>query len=145
MIKLFFFIFVFFVTGYGNAQMIDVLSNMAIQGQMTGQAVGQINTAFSMVQQNQIVNQMNMIVMNAKMNSNYIHLNKRQFSDINLSGIDWNIGPYSTKSFFIDVRNIDKNLCHKLLQSFNYSKKVYINGIETKSCSVKNNVKFIFD
>ena len=51
MIKLFFFIFVFFVTRYGNAQMIDVLSNMAIQGQMTGQAVGQINTAFSMVQQ----------------------------------------------------------------------------------------------
>ncbi|MBR4932401.1 MAG: hypothetical protein IKZ02_05175 [Alphaproteobacteria bacterium] len=140
-----FFIFTFFVIGVGNAQMIDVLSNMAIQGQMTGQSAGQISTAFSMIQQNQIVNQMSMIIMNAKMNSNYTSLNKKHFSDINLSQIDWNIGPYSTTSFFIELKNIDKNLCLKLLQSFNYSKKVYINGIETKSCSVKNNVKFIFD
>lgn len=145
MIKLFFVIIVFSIIGQGNAQMVDILSNMAIQGQMTGQSIGQMNTAFSMIQQNQIVNQMNMIVMNAKMNSKYTYLNKQQFSDVNLSGVDWNIGPYNTSNFFIELNNIDKSFCLKLLQSFNYSKKVYINGIETKSCSVKNTIKFIFD
>ncbi len=130
----------------GQAQLIDVMSNLAIQGQMAGQSAGQTKTALSMLRQNEIINQMNLMIadIQTRMNKNYTYLSREQIL-FPLAGVDWNIGPVGTKQFFIELKNIDSSSCSRFIMSFQNTSEITINGVMTYTCEDVNNIKFIFD
>lgn len=125
-----------------QAQMLDALSGLAIQGQLSAQSANQLGTAFSMLKQNELINKLNMIIIEAK-TSNRATLSKSRFM-YDLSPLDWNIGVEPQNKFYISLNNIDKVSCSKFLSSLNYH-SVYVNNIKTNKCNDKNFVKFIFD
>lgn len=130
----------------GQAQLIDVMSNLAIQGQMAGQSAGQTKTALSMLRQNEIINQMNLMIVDiqTRMNKNYTHLSREQIT-FPLKGIVWNVGPVGAKQFFIELKNIDKSSCNRFVSSFPNAAKININGMTTHTCKDVNDIKFIFN
>lgn len=126
-----------------QAQMIDTLSGLAIQGQLSAQPVKQFGSALSMLKQNEILNKLNIIILEASTIPNRSHLTKNSFN-YNLSPLDWNIGPETQGKFFISLNNIDKISCTKFVSSLNY-RLVYINNKKSSVCENKNFIKFIFD
>lgn len=130
----------------GQAQLIDVMSNLAIQGQMAGQSAGQTKTALSMFRQNEIINQMNLMIadIQSRMNKNYTYLSRQQIL-FPLRNIDWDIGPVGTNQFFIELQNIDKSSCNRFVMSFLNAEEITINGFLTRTCEDVNDIKFIFD
>lgn len=124
-----------------SAQMVDLLSGMAIQGQMTAQSVGQIKTGFSLIQQNELIRKINLILMEARMVSNKENIKKSIFS-YDLSPLKWDILPYNN-GFALIFENIDKQFCSKLSNSLQY-KTLFINQKQKKECEEVNNLKFIF-
>lgn len=126
-----------------QAQMIDVLSGLGIQGQLSAQSVNQIGTAFSKLQQNELINKLNILIMDAKTIPNRSALSKSRFT-YNLSPLDWNIGADQQNKFYITLNNIDKSSCSQFIYSLNYH-SVYVNNKKTTQCADKNVIKFIFD
>ena len=128
------------------AQMVDMMSHLAIQGQMNAQSVQQIGQALNMMTQNNIIQQMNMMILDVQMRpkSSYQHLNRSQMP-YNLTPLDWYIGPHQQKQFFVELRNIDAPSCQRFIKAFPTAKTVLINHIVNGSCGPINNIKFIFD
>ncbi len=135
-----------FITNVAAAQIIDVMSNIALQGQMAAQGAGQVKTALGMLKQNEIINQINLMVADIKMNptGQYNHLNKNQYQ-YNLSPLDWNIGPHGSNQFFVELKNVDLSSCSKFINSFSNAQFILVNGIQTRKCNTSNAIKFIFD
>ncbi len=129
----------------GQTQMVDMISNLAIQGQLTAQGAQQTKTVLNMVQQNKIINQMNMIIADIKMRPNgYAGLSKNQIY-FNISFVDWNVGPYQNNQFYIDLKNIDLPSCSKFKNTITNAKQIHVNNKVNGTCLSKNTLKFIFD
>ncbi len=123
-------------------QMVDLLSNIAIQGQMNAQSAKQLKTGFTMIQQNELINKINLLITDASTIPNKKNLTKSQFS-YNLNPLEWNIQGIDNKSFSLNFQNIDKQFCLKLIQSLSYQ-SVFVNQQQNKACKDKNSLKFIF-
>lgn len=75
---------------------------------------------------------------------NYENLKKESFN-YNFGTFDWNIGPVDGKQFFIELKNIDKNKCNKLVNAFMDAITVKVNSTMKKDCDNLNNIMFIFN
>lgn len=130
----------------GQAQLIDVMSNLAVQGQVNLQSTSQTKKALSMLRQNDVINQMNMMVVDiqTRMNHSYAGLSRNQVM-FNLPDVSWNVGPVGTKQFFVELQQIDQSSCHQFVSSFPNAKEIWINGVLAASCVDTNTIKFIFD
>jgi hypothetical protein len=130
------------------AQMPDVLSGLAIQGMLTDQSVKSVKQGLSAVNKNKILQDIQMVVMDIKTRyfGNYQNVNKNSISFSAFQGMNYNIGNYNNSKFFIELLNIDNNLCHSLMNISVMAIETQINGNNDKnSCVSNNNIKFIFD
>ena len=131
-----------FFSSTAMSQMVDLLSNIAVQGQMSAQSAKQLKTGFTMVQQNELINKINLLIMEASLLSDKKNIKKSQFS-YSLSPLDWDIQGVDHQKFTLVFQNIDKQFCSKLIHSFQYQ-SLFINQISKKECDDKNSLKFIF-
>lgn len=131
---------------YAQAQLIDMMSNIAVQGQLSAQSAGQAKTALSMMQQNELLNKMNMMIVEIQTNKfgRYAGLS-RASTQISLAPLDWNIGSVQSDSFFIELKNLDESTCYRFINAFSNAKSIFVNNRESTSCGQMNTVKFIFD
>ena len=124
------------------SQMVDLLSNMAIQGQMNAQSAKQLKTGFTMIQQNELINKINLLIMEASLLSDKKNIKKSQFS-YTLNPLDWDIQGIDHQKFALIFQNVDKQFCSKLIHSLQYQ-SLLINQTSKKECDDKNSLKFIF-
>lgn len=131
---------------YAQAQLIDMMSNIAIQGQLSAQSAGQAKTALSMMQQNELLNKMNMMIVEIQTSKfgRYAGLS-RASTQISLAPLDWNIGSVQSDSFFIELKNLDESTCYRFTNAFSNAKSILVNNRESTSCGQMNTVKFIFN
>lgn len=61
------FLFCLLFSSTAMSQMVDLLSNIAIQGQMSAQSAKQLKTGLTMVQQNELINKINLLIMEASL------------------------------------------------------------------------------
>ena len=136
------FLFCLLFSSTAMSQMVDLLSNIAIQGQMSAQSAKQLKTGLTMVQQNELINKINLLIMEASLLSDKKNIQKSQFS-YSLSPLEWNIEGVDHQKFALIFQNIDKQFCSKLIHSFQYQ-SLLINQTSKKECDDKNSLKFIF-
>ena len=130
------------------AQMPDVLSGLAIQGMLTDQSVKSVKQGLSAVNKNKILQDIQIVAMDIKTRyfGNYQNINKNSISFSPFQGMNYNIGNYNNSKFFIELLNVDNNLCHSLMNMSVMAVETQINGNNDKnSCVSNNNIKFIFD
>lgn len=123
-------------------QMVDMLSNLAIQGQMDAQSAKQLKAGFSSIKQNDIINKINLILLDAATVENKQTIQKSMFSH-DLFPLDWDIQAINSQNFALILKKIDKPFCMRLISSFNYQ-GLFINGISKNLCDETNIIKFIF-
>ncbi len=138
-------IFVLSHLSVASAQMIDMMSNMAIQGQLTAQGTKNVQTALGMFKQNEIMNQMNLIIADIQMRPNgYAGLNKSQMN-FNIPSVEWNVGSNGNNQFFIELKNIDLSSCSRFTNAFSNAQSIIINNTVGAQCTTNNTIKFIFN
>lgn len=131
--------------GVLKAQMIDLMSNLAIQGQLNAQGAGQTQQAMSMLRQNNIINNLNMLVMSIRTYRNCQNISKQDFF-YDLSPIKWDVGA-AGQGCYLELNDLDNSLCEKIKNSIFGAKEVTVNNYSYGSCtrSGGNQIKFIFD
>jgi hypothetical protein len=142
------FLILLFLSFSVQAQMPDVLSGLAIQGALTSQSLKSTNQGMSSLKKNQILQDIQMVAMDIK---------TRYFGDYQLvsnssvlypvfQGLIYNIGHDNNSTFFIELVDINKDMCQFLINSDASSIDVQINGNNnTSSCISNNTLKFIFN
>jgi len=134
------------LSGPVSAQMVDIMSNLAIQGTLTQQSVGAVNGGLSRVKQTQILNDISQTVMEVKMarpNDRYTGISKNSLMTSPFSGVNWNLGSETQNTFFIQLNQLDKATCSYLTGRSLGAERVLING-QTGTCRDQNNLKLIF-
>lgn len=126
----------------------DVLSGLAIQGTLTNQSLKSVNQGMSSLKKNQILQDIQMVSMGIKTRyfGNYQGVNKNSVSLSVFNGIDYNIGSNNNSTFFIELYDLNKDICQYLMSSGLPTISVSINGNNSKNACVDNNkIKLIFD
>lgn len=131
--------------GVLKAQMIDLISNLGVQGQLNAQSVGQTQQAMSMLRQNNIINNLNMLVMSIRTYRNCKNISRQDFF-YDLSPIKWDVGAEG-QGCYLELKNVDNSLCEKIKNSVFGAKEVTVNDYSYGPCtrSGDNQIKFIFD
>ncbi len=75
---------------------------------------------------------------------NYENL-KKEYFNYNFGSFDWDIGSVNGDQFFIELKNIDKTKCNKLIDAFMDAITVKVNSTVKKDCDNLNNIRFIFN
>ena len=129
-----------------KAQLVDMIAGSAIQGQIAAQSASGLKTAMNAVQQNKLISQLNLLIADIRMRTmgNYSNLNKSNYHH-HLRAIDWNIGSINNNQFFIELKNIDKSSCNRLVNAFNDVVTVKINSFVKKDCDDLNSIQLIFE
>lgn len=141
-------IFLLFISFSVSAQMPDVLSGLAIQGTLTNQSLKSVNQGMSSLKKNQILQDIQMVAMDIKTRylGNYQIVSNSSVLYPVFQGLIYNIGHDNNSTFFIELVDINKDICQFLINSDVSSIDVQINGNnDTSSCISNNTLKFIFD
>lgn len=138
-----------FVTA-GNAQLIDTIGSMGIGGQMATQGVKGTAQGMNALKQNQIIQNLNLLVMDIKMNhiGGYAGLNRNAVSGKNpFPGMEWVLGSDNGQTFYIEFDNVNASLCQKLTSPGLGTQKTLINGTDSKTanCSNTSKIKLIYE
>lgn len=131
-----------------QAQMPDVLSGLAIQGTLTSQSLKSVNQGMSSLKKNQILHDIQMVAMDIKTRyfGNYQIVSNSSVLYPVFHGLIYNVGHDNNSTFFIELVDMNKDICQFLIDSDVPSIDVQINGNNnTSSCISNNTLKFIFD
>ena len=142
------FIALLFLSFSVQAQMPDVLSGLAIQGTLTNQSLKSVNQGMSSLKKNQILQDIQMVAMDIKTRylGNYKIVSNSSVLYPVFQGLIYNIGHNNNSTFFIELVDINKDMCQFLINSDVSSVDVQINGNNNVSSCISNNtLKFIFD
>lgn len=134
------------LSGSVSAQMVDIMSNLAIQGTLTQQSAGAVNSGLSRAKQTQILNDISQTVMEVKMarpNDYYTGISKNSLMTSPFSGLNWNLGSETQNTFFIQLNQLDKSTCSYLTGRSLGAERMLVNG-QPGSCRDQNNLKLIF-
>ncbi len=128
------------------AQMVDVLGGSVVQGQLTRESAQGVKTAMNYIEQNKLISQLNMLIMDIKTHSvgGYQNLHKSNFQ-YDFGPFDWNIGVINDTQFFIELKNVDKASCNRLVNAIHEAAFIKVNSLKKKDCDEKNNIQFVFD
>lgn len=141
-------IFLLLISFSVSAQMPDVLSGLAIQGTLTNQSLKSVNQGISSLKKNQILQDIQMVAMDIKTRylGNYQIVSNSSVLYPVFQGLIYNIGHDNNSTFFIELVDINKDICQFLINSDVSSINIQINGNNnTSSCISNNTLKFIFD
>ncbi|MBO7244077.1 MAG: hypothetical protein J6V53_02180 [Alphaproteobacteria bacterium] len=75
---------------------------------------------------------------------NYADL-KKEYFNYNFGSFDWDIGGINGDQFFIELKNIDKTKCERLIDAFMDAITVKVNSTVKKDCDNLNKIRFIFN
>ena len=75
---------------------------------------------------------------------NYENL-KKEYFNYNFGSFDWDVGSVNGDQFFIELKNIDKSKCNKLIDAFFDAITIKVNSTVKKDCDNLNNIRFIFN
>lgn len=145
--KLFFvFVGVFFVALGVHAQLIDVIGSSYIGSQVDSNTLKQINKSFKQLNYNDILNKLNLLISDIRMTSmgNYSGLKKENYQH-HLDSIDWMIGDLNGNRFYIELYNVDKSSCNKLIDAITDALVVRVNSSPNKDCAETNSIRFVFE
>ncbi len=132
-----------------NAQILDSLGTLGIQGVLTRQSVSQVGQGLSLLKQNQILQDLVQTV--TQIRTTYIN----GYTGVNLASvygqpfkdISWSIGPKGAKQFYIELNGIDQSACQKLVSSMTDAQEIEVNHVvgTSRQCKNNNTLKFIFN
>lgn len=146
----FVFMGLFLIPGIAGAQLIDTLAAGSVGSVSATQGVKSVRQGLSMMQQNQVVQNINKMVMDIKMNSlnGYQGLNKDTFQGSNpFGGLGWDVGSVSNSQFYLELTGVDAATCRRLMDLVQEYASVSLNGSTQKSevCSDNSKIKWVFD
>lgn len=146
-VKNIFLIFCLVLSGTVHAQMLDTLSSLAVQGSLTAGSVQGVKKGLSLMQQNQIVQALNVMSMEIRTQymSGYNGLSKNDFQGSPFGSLDWNVGPYGSGQFFIELNGVDQSSCQRLRDLMSQSTSRIITNQGNGSCGEQNRLQFVFD
>lgn len=75
---------------------------------------------------------------------NYENL-KKEYFNYNFGSFDWDVGAINGDQFFIELKNVDKVQCNKLINAIIEAITVKVNSSVKKDCDNLNNIQFIFN
>lgn len=133
-----------------EAQLLDTIAAGGVGAAGTQASVKSVRQGLSMMQQNKIIQNLNMMIMDIKMNSlrGYEGLSKNDYQGSTPFGrLDWDIGSVGNEAFFIEIRGMDAGTCRRLLDSVRDYQSVTLNNKDLKNtaCSDNNKIKWIFE
>ncbi len=142
-----FLIFCLVLSGTVHAQMLDTLSSLAVQGGLTAGSVQGVKKGLSLMQQNQVVQALNLMAMEIRTQyiSGYNGLSKNDFQGSPFGALDWNVGPYGTGQFFIELKGLDQSSCQRLHDLMSQSTSKIIINQDNGSCGDQNRLMLVFD
>lgn len=129
-----------------HAQLLDMISGTAVQGQIAAQSANSIKTAMTAIQHNDLISRLNLLITEIRTSTmgNYSNLRKENFQ-YDFGSFDWNIGSINDNQFYIEIKNIDRLSCNKLVSAINEAVTVKINSFIKKDCDDLNSIQFIFN
>lgn len=133
-----------------NAQLLDTIAAGSIGAAGATQGVKSVKQGLSMMQQNQIIQNLNRMIMDIKISSpsGYQGLNKNEFQGSPPFGsLDWNVGSVGNDKFFIEIKGLDSSSCRRLADVVRDYITIEINGSVGKNnaCSDNSKIKWIFE
>lgn len=140
----------FAAPGSGHAQLIDTIGSLGVGGQMATQGVKSTAQGMSALKQNQIIQNLNLLVMDIKMNhiGGYAGLSKSSVGGRNpFPGMDWTLGSDNGQTFYIEFDHVNASLCQKLTSPGLGTQKTLVNGTDSKTanCSNTSKIKLIYE
>lgn len=129
-----------------HAQLLDMMAGSVVQGQVAAQSAKGIKSALNMVQHNNLVAQLNLLIADIRTGTmgNYANLKKENFK-YDFGSLDWDIGSINSDQFYIELKNLDKSSCNKLINTIHDAVTVKVNSFMKKDCDDLNNIQFIFN
>lgn len=132
-----------------SAQMLDSLSNLAIQGTLTQQSTHRVGQGLSALKQNQILQDLAQTVTQIRINhmNGYTGLNTASVSGQPFKDISWSVGPHGTNQFYIQLEEMNMPTCRKLVSGMTEAREIQINNKvgTARNCQSVNTLTFIFD
>lgn len=138
----------FFYACSAQAQMIDLMGSLGIQGAITTGDTQSVSIGLSAVKRNKIIQDINQTAMEIKTQfmGNYNSVGKYSISGNPFNGLNWNLSSLSPNLFYIELNQIDNKTCSYLLSSHINAVRTELNGQgEDKNCINNNQIRFIFD
>ncbi len=138
-----------FVSISTQAQMLDSLSGLAVQGALTGQSASSAAQGLSLLKQTQILQDLNQVAMEIKMTymNGYQGVSKASVLGQPFQGLSWSIGSDTARQFYIELSDLDQATCRYLATRMTSAQKVQINtnGSSADQCQQTNTIRFVFD
>lgn len=131
-----------------QAQMIDTMSALAVQGALTRQSTQSAVMGLSVARRTQVLSDVEQTAMEIKTGyfGNYESVSRSSVMGSPFSGLDWTIGPDGAHRFYIQLNQIDKQTCSFLMARVRSAVSVFVNGKNSSSdCAATNTIKFVFD
>lgn len=146
--KLLFFLCILFSL-QTSAQMVDLMGGLAVQGAITNQATQSASQGISATKRLRILQDIQDIAMQIKTNyfGTYTYVNKTFIQGNPLQDLNWTLGSVSDNLFYIQLNQIDNQLCRYLVMQNVSARDTLVNDgkADPSSCSEKNAIRFIFD
>lgn len=132
-----------------SAQMVDLLGGLAVQGSIGSQAAQSASQGISAAKRLRILQDIQDIAMQVKTNyfGTYTYVNKDFIQGNPLQDLNWALRSVSNNLFYIQLNQVDNQLCRYLVMQNVSAKDTLVNGskAEPSACSEKNEIRFIFD
>ena len=143
------FSFCIFLSLQASAQMVDLMGGLAVQGAIENQAVQSATQGISAAKRLRILQDIQDIAMQIKTNyfGTYTYVNKNYIQGNPLQDIQWTLGSVTDDLFYIQLNQIDNQLCRYLITQNVSAKNILLNNNKANpsSCTEKNTIRFIFD
>ena len=141
-------IFLLFLFGINqvNAQLVDLMGSLSVQGVLSSQSTQSVNQGLSMLNRNKILQDIQYIIMDIQTRflGNYNRVNQYSVPNGFLSGVNYLIKSENNNSFYIQLNQIDSGICSDLISSIRYNSMVLNGQNGNKNCVSKNTIKFVF-
>lgn len=130
------------------AQLIDVLGAGAVGGAQTVGSVKSVSRGLSVLQQNQLAQNVNQLVMDIKINymNGYNGLSKSSFQGSDpFHDLTWDVGNVDNSHFYLTLEGVDTSTCKRLMDLVRGYSNVNVNGQNKSACSNNSKIKWIFE
>ena len=131
-----------------HAQMVDLIGSLGVQGALTNQSSQSVAQGMFAVKRLKVLQDIQDIAMQVKTEYvGYYHsVNKNTIYGNQLSGLNWDLGSIGDNLFYIQLNQIDNQICSYLIHQNISAQSILVNGqSNTLSCIENNTIKYIFD
>ena len=132
-----------------SAQMLDLVGGAAIGGAMTKGSISSVNKGMNALKYMQLLQALsqNAQLIRIRHMGRYEQINKSGISGNPFRPYQFNIGNEGASRFYIELSNVESNICKRLVSENIGQVSVVVNGqgSNANACSSTSKIKFIFD